>query len=119
MEQGILHLIGDYLFQTDWMANNKTKKLLPAFLHALFYSGLFLLIASPLSVFVIFISHLLIDRFRLVKYILRIKEWNFKNEWGYITEGKDAKPPYMWIWLMIIADNTLHLICNYFAIKYL
>ena len=126
MEQLLLHLVGDYLLQNDWMANEKTKKILPAFIHAFIYSLPFILITTPLAAAVIFISHFLIDHFRLVKYFLRLKEWRWKTEWGYITTkkesnyyGKEVKPAWMWVWLMIIADNTLHLIINYFSIKYI
>jgi hypothetical protein len=37
--------MGDYLFQTSWMANEKTKRFLPALIHATIYSLPFLLIA--------------------------------------------------------------------------
>jgi hypothetical protein len=36
----VFHLIGDYLTQNDWIANNKTKRNDVAFLHALCYSFL-------------------------------------------------------------------------------
>jgi hypothetical protein len=46
VEQLILHLLGDYVTQSDWMARNKTKALLPAFWHAAVYSLPFLLVMS-------------------------------------------------------------------------
>ena len=119
MEQLILHLIGDYLTQSDWMANNKTKKWTPAIIHAFVYSIPFLLIGSCYAVAIIFATHAVIDRFRLVKYVLRVKEWRFNTEWGYITEGENAKPAFMWVWLMIAADNTIHLGINFLALKWL
>jgi hypothetical protein len=36
--QLLAHLVGDYLLQSDWMANNKTKRSWPALVHALLYS---------------------------------------------------------------------------------
>ena len=121
----LAHLVGDYLLQNDWMAQKKTQNWWPACLHALTYSIFFLLIANIFAVAVIFFTHLLIDRFRLIKYVLRLKEWRWKTEWGYITTKEeseeyqtDIKPPWMWVWLMIIADNTLHLTINYLSIKY-
>ena len=69
MEQLILHLIGDYLTQSDWMANNKTKKWTPAIIHAFVYSIPFLLIGSCYAVAIIFATHAVIDRFRLVKFL--------------------------------------------------
>jgi len=114
--QLILHLLGDYLIQSDNMANKKTNSWLWAFIHSLTYSISFFLIGSPLAVLFIFLTHLMIDRFRLVRFILKLKEWRFNEYWGYITQGPDAKQPFMWIWLMIIADNSLHIIINYFSI---
>jgi len=43
MEQLILHLTGDYLLQSDWMALNKIKSNRAAATHALVYSLPFLL----------------------------------------------------------------------------
>lgn len=119
MLQLLLHLIGDYLTQTSWMANNKTNKWAPAIVHGLVYSIPFLFFFGWKSWIVIVTTHIFIDRFRLIKYILRLREWNFKNEWGFKTEGENALPPFMWVWLMIIADNTVHLLINYISIYYL
>lgn len=44
MIQLILHLVGDYITQTDWMAKNKTKNSFAAGSHALIYSLPFLLL---------------------------------------------------------------------------
>ncbi len=38
MPQLLAHLFGDYVFQSSWMAENKTKRSWPAFVHALLYS---------------------------------------------------------------------------------
>lgn len=119
MEQIILHLIGDYVTQNNWMAKNKTTRWLPALLHARVYSVPFLIIGSFYAFIVILFTHAFIDRFRLIKYILRAREWRWDTEWGFITDGEKATPPYMWVWLMIIADNTLHLSINYLSLKYL
>lgn len=119
MIQLILHLLGDYIFQNGWMANEKTKRWLPAITHGLVYSIPFLIIFGFKAWVPIVTTHILIDRFRLIKYVLRVKEWNFKNEWGYKTEGEGSMPPFMWVWLMIIADNTIHLTINYISIYFL
>jgi len=44
MEQLILHLTGDYLLQSDWMALNKIKNSRAAATHAFVYSIPFLLL---------------------------------------------------------------------------
>lgn len=125
MIQLILHMIGDYVTQSDWMAQNKTKSTWAAFVHATIYSLPFLLITSPEAVLVIWSTHLLIDRFRLARYIAYIKNflgakstwkpWNECNATGY---HKDS-PVWLSVWLMILYDNTLHLTNNYLSIMYL
>src|SRR6185295_14679087 len=73
MEQLILHLIGDFITQSDWMAVNKVKRSWPAFCHAVVYSLPFFLIGSPAAVAVIFVTHFFIDRFRLVRFVIWTK----------------------------------------------
>lgn len=34
---GLAHMVGDYLIQSDWMAQEKTKRWWPAIAHALTY----------------------------------------------------------------------------------
>lgn len=46
MEQLILHLLGDYVIQTNWMANNKEKYTFPCLIHCITYALPFLLIAD-------------------------------------------------------------------------
>lgn len=125
IEQLILHLAGDYVTQSDWMAQEKTKKMWPAFVHATVYSLPFLLIASPLAVLVIWITHLIIDRFRLAKYVAYAKnflaprwywhKWSDCNQTGYVN----TTPAWLAVWLMIACDNVMHLAINYLAIRYL
>ena len=73
MLQLILHLIGDYVTQSDWMAQNKTKAHFPAAAHALVYSLPFLLIGSWQAFAVICATHFLIDRFRLARFVVYAK----------------------------------------------
>lgn len=143
MLQLILHLIGDYVLQSDWMATGKTSKTVPALVHATIYTLPFLLLTRrPLPLFVILSTHFLIDRFRLAKYVCYAKNflappfaygtlwigpyddkfeidpkyrWENCKETGYPSE----LAPYMANWLMIIADNTMHLTINYLALRYL
>lgn len=105
----LFHLIGDYLFQNDWMANEKTRDSKVAVLHAVTYSALFLFIVSPLLWLIIFITHFLIDRFRLATYWIKLVNWNWKStNFGYAND----KPKWMSVWLMIIVDNIFHILIN-------
>lgn len=125
MIQLILHLVGDYVTQSDWMAQNKTKSTWAAFCHALVYSLPFLLIGSQAAVLVIFFTHLLIDRFRLARYVTYAKNflgapstWHRWEDCCGTGYHKDS-PAWLSVWLMIAADNTLHLAINHAALTYL
>src|SRR5439155_26517756 len=75
-DQLLLHLIGDYVTQSDWMATQKTLRHLAAFIHALVYSLPFLLFRPSLIAWlVIFVTHELIDRYRLARYVVWAKNW--------------------------------------------
>lgn len=125
----LAHLIGDYLFQTQWMADNKTSRWSPAIWHGITYTLPFIIIThSPFALLVICITHIIIDRFRLAKYVV----W-FKNQlvpksdryaWDSETNNQatgypNKVPNWMSTWLMIIADNILHLIIGVLAVVYL
>ena len=43
-DQIVAHLVGDYLFQSHWVATEKTKKNLPCLVHVLLYALPFLLL---------------------------------------------------------------------------
>lgn len=124
MGQIILHLWGDYLLQSDWMAQNKTKDSRAAFAHAAAYSLPFLLLTRSIpAMAVIFFTHAAIDRFRLARYIVWAKNflgpgnlpWKDCAATGYPPD----RPTWLAVWLMIIGDNTLHLTINYLALRYL
>lgn len=140
MLQLILHGIGDYYLQTDWQALNKKKKgglgLWACLKHCITYSLPFLFIGSWKAVLIIFITHFIIDRTNLVAYLLAIKnnvKKTIKAEKDYGMTGYYDRAVYdisnfgfglerpftITIWLYIICDNLLHIICNYVALRYL
>lgn len=123
--QIVLHLIGDYVIQSDWMAQEKTKRSIPALAHAITYSLPFLILKPSLSAFaVICLTHFIIDRFRIAKYICWAKNQLTPKKYRYsLKEGEKfgykSEPFALNIWLLIICDNTLHLIINGLALGYL
>lgn len=123
MEQLLLHLWGDYIIQTNWMASNKTKRSFPCLIHVLCYSLPFLLIGSLNAVLVIGITHFLIDRWYLGKYVVFAKNWvtNPSLRWENCKQTGTSSDVPIWFsfWLMVVADNTMHLTINYFALKLL
>lgn len=120
--QILAHLIGDYILQSDWMAANKRLRSVPCAIHCLLYTACFVPITQNwISIGIIFASHFAIDRFGLARYIVYLKNalspepmpaWEDCNTTGYHHE----RPAWLATWLTIIADNTLHLICNGLAI---
>lgn len=127
MNELIAHLIGDYVLQSDWMARDKTAKLGVAIVHAVVYALPFLVLCSPspAALAVMVGTHAVIDRYRLAKYVCYAKnflaprrDWLPWKECSGTGYHKD-RPPWMAVWLMIIADNTMHLLINHLALRYL
>ena len=125
-DQLVCHLVGDYMLQSDWMATEKTKRSLAAGLHAGSYALPFLFLRPSFAAFAFIVgTHFVIDRWRLARYVCWVKNYlapaGYNPPWiacqatGYSPE----KPPWMAVWLLIIADNTMHLLCNGFALRFL
>ncbi|MCC6596908.1 MAG: DUF3307 domain-containing protein [Rhodanobacteraceae bacterium] len=145
--QFVAHLVGDYVIQSDWMASEKTKQNQAALAHALTYTLPFLLLSrSPLALGLIAASHFVIDRWRLARYVCWAKNWlaprwistcdceknpqfscsrcnkKLRNHPWEACQGTGYgpdKPAWLAVWLLIIADNTMHLCCNALALHYL
>ena len=124
MEQLLLHLIGDYVTQTDWMARTKVTTTFAALCHAFVYSLPFLLLSPSLTaIVVIALSHFLIDRFRLARYVAfgknKLTDWHLKWADCRATGFPSDVPAGTAFWLMILVDNTMHLSINYAALRWL
>jgi hypothetical protein len=116
-DQIVAHLVGDYILQSHWMATEKVKNSVAAAVHAVCYTLPFLLITqSPEAIGVILVSHFFVDRFRLARFVVWLKNgpWKPLTATGY----QDDVPPWLSVWLLIIADNTIHIVCNGVAIWY-
>lgn len=127
-DQLVAHAIGDYVLQSDWMANEKTKKSFAAIVHAVTYTWPFVWLAPNMSWVAWWVmagTHFLIDRFRLARYVCYAKNWVSPSKWWYPWADCNAtgyhkdRPAWMAVWLMIIADNTMHVCINAAALKYL
>jgi len=99
----LAHLVGDFLFQTTWMAVNKSTKWLPLLTHVTVYTAT-LLVASWLwsgtflgwqAIGIIFIGHIILDKRVFVAWWVRRIQ---------MVEGKEAG------WLGIVADQIFHLL---------
>lgn len=120
MEQLLLHLFGDFILQTDNMALNKKKNTLNGYiyciLHCVTYSLPFILITNWKAVIFIGLTHFIIDKTNIVAHFLKLRN-NVKDisNFGFAKE----RPFAITVWLLIFTDNTIHLILNYLAIKYI
>jgi Protein of unknown function (DUF3307) len=122
----LAHLVGDYLIQSHWMASEKTKRWWPAIAHALTYGLPYLLVTqSPAALAVIVVTHVVIDHYRLARHVVYAKNLlapkAYRRPWSECTAtGYPADvPAWLAVWLMIIADNTMHLVINAASARWL
>jgi len=114
------HFVGDYLLQSDWMAQEKTSRWFPAICHGITYGLPFLLVTQWwLPLLIIVGTHIVIDRYRLAKYVVWAKNFLAPRRYWYPLEQckttgyPDDRPAWLTVWLMIIADNTIHIVINF------
>lgn len=132
----LCHVVGDYLTQTTWMANAKTKRWAPAWAHGIVYGIPFILITRSIpALLVIVVTHVVIDHYRLARYIIWAKNqlaprrwrypWSAAGPSGYLEKqaqgvtGYAVTPTFMAVWLMIAVDNLIHMFINLAAIWWL
>jgi len=123
-DQIIAHFVGDYILQSDWMVREKTRRWLAALIHVIFYTLPFLfLTTNPVTLAIIAGTHMVIDRYRLARHLIWIKNypWPGSKPWAECKEtGFDENvPKYLSTWLLIIVDNTVHILINGAAISYI
>lgn len=115
----ICHGLGDYVIQSDWMAHEKTHRWWPAIVHAVTYGLPFLVVTqSPAALALIIGTHAVIDRYRLARHVIWAKNFvsprRYRFAWAecVATGYHKERPPWMAVWLMIAADNTIHVAIN-------
>lgn len=123
MLQIIAHLVGDYVLQTDRMATLKTSQWRWALIHAITYTLPFLFLThNPYALFVICLTHALIDRYRLARWVVYAKncagDWVHRDRYTTPTGYGNETPAFLSTWLLIITDNTMHLLINYLALAW-
>lgn len=124
LEQLLAHLVGDYILQTERMAREKRTNPWAALTHASAYSFPFLLLSPSLpALAVIIFTHWAIDHYGLARYVVFAKNWVTEPglRWAdcKATGYPATTPAWMAVWLLIIADNTIHLCINYAALRWL
>jgi hypothetical protein len=123
------------------MADHKTSKWSYALLHGFTYTIPFLIATQSIAaLLVIALTHAVIDRYRLAKYLIWFKNqlvpkasrysWDPAYSPGNrikmphelndrATGFPQSVPPWMSVWLLIIVDNTVHIVINTLAIIFL
>ena len=124
MHELLFHLIGDYVLQTEQMALRKVRSWFWAIVHAAVYSLPFLLVIRQWEAWaVIFGTHAVIDRLQLGNHLCRFKNVFWfgpgRPEADAATGYAKDTPIYVKFWLVVIVDNTAHLVINHLALKYL
>ncbi len=122
----LAHMAGDYVLQSDGMAQKKTSMWRWALLHGLLYTLPFVLVTQDWrALLVIGGTHAVIDRYRLARHVTWAKEWiipgGHRLPWAEAkaTGYQADKPAWMAVWLMILVDNSLHLAINFAAVAWL
>lgn len=100
------HLVGDFLLQNDWMAQNKKKHSLPCVVHVTLYTLAVMLLSGwawhpawPWLALSVWIPHFAIDRSQFVTWYMRT-----------IGQAAFMTAP-MSPWSIIAVDNSMHLLC--------
>ena len=109
MKRLITHLVGDYVLQSDWEANTKTKCSGEGWAAALAHAGTYTACFLPLTrnwkaLSIIGGTHLLLDHFRPLPKVMDVKN-SLASPPGYVS----GEFPF---WLHIVVDNTVHLLIN-------
>lgn len=122
--QLVAHAVGDYLLQSEWMVREKGRSNVAALAHVVVYTLPFMFLTQhPVTLLVIAGSHFVLDRWRLARYVVWVKNWPWPGSQPW-RECKDTgyppdTPRWMATWLLIIVDNTLHVLINGAAITYI
>jgi hypothetical protein len=99
----LAHLVGDYLLQS----------------HLTYTLPYVLVTQSVMALIVIAGTHMVIDRYRLARHIVWAKNLMAPKGFraGHTPTGYPSDTPaWLAVWLLIIADNTLHLLINAAAV---
>jgi len=148
-DQLLCHAIGDYILQSDWMASEKTKRSIAALAHVLTYGLPFLFLRPSWKAYAVIVgTHFVVDRWRLARFVVwaknflgphrplagqvdtgpkgndRIVSWagtarNLPWSECKATGYPPQTPAWLAVWLLIIADNTMHVLINGLALRYL
>ena len=116
MRQLIAHLVGDYVVQSQYMADTKVDRsregVVWATAHAALYTACFIpLTRHPARLAMIGITHGLLDHYRPFPKLIALR--NTKMSPRFMGAFPQQQVP---VWLRIVVDNTAHLLINEIAL---
>lgn len=117
MKRLIAHLVADYWLQSDYLAAAKVLGQAPearkaAAVHAALYTAPFLAFTrNPLRLAFIAVTHGLLDHYRPFRRLTHRKN-NLLSPKGW----PPGRPEQIPDWLLIVTDNTAHLVLNELAL---
>lgn len=105
------HLVGDYLAQTDWMAQNKKQRSLPCLVHCMIWtSSVFAFTGwNWTALLFIFVCHFIQDRTQIIAWWMKL---SWKPQIGFM------QPPLA-PWSLIVVDNVWHIVQLWIAWRFL
>jgi hypothetical protein len=104
MEILLVHLVGEFLLQNNWMDVHKDDSSWPCIVHVLIYSALcffFIPGITLLHIPIIAALHFIVDRFAIAR--------------SFVTRAREGKRDRM---ITYAVDNTIHLVTLYLVISY-
>ena len=126
------HLMGDYLFQTNWMALNKKSNIFAAILHCIIYTALVSASIYPelkffkfnnqiIIIGLIFMSHFILDATTLIdRWLNYIGSRSFKRTEDLAVIKMPEQQMYIRAYTALVqtvADNTVHLFLMYLILR--
>ena len=103
------HLVGDYLLQNDWMAQNKKRNSFPCAVHCLLWTIAVCLCAgwmSPIAWCALFATHFIQDRKHVVLWWMKsIGQERFAT--GVLSP-----------WSVVVVDNIWHIVTIWIVSKW-
>lgn len=108
MNYFIGHLVGDFLLQNDYVAENKKKSTLICLLHVLLYSGMVWAATSwPWwAMGIVAVTHFIQDRTPIITWYMKL-----------IGQEKFMGPP-LGPWSIIVVDQVFHLLTLFIIAKF-
>lgn len=122
----ICHLVGDFCLQNDWMASKKRMDSFCCAAHVAVYTAVFLVLTwNILALALIAGTHFAIDRCGLAMKWCELygvgSPWDriVDEDTGEVCGIRPSEPAYKNFWLVVIVDQTFHLVCNYAILRWL